>query len=164
MSIYVIFGAAVKADGTASGSLYRRTIGALAFAKHNNDNHPLFIVSGAIGTYPPSEAIVMESLLIANGVAKSQIIKDEASTDTLETVQNCTKIIQSLHGVASMYVCTSPYHSWRCQLLFRIYRQPFQRANMPGDLAKLGLLKWTLYCIKEVVAIPWDVFLAFKNN
>ena len=158
MDVYVIFGAAVRPDGSPSGTLQRRTEGAWAFAKQHGSK-PLFILSGALGDYPPSEAEAMRCLLTEKGVPEESIIKDEASTDTLESALNCSEIIRSLDRFDNLYVCTSPYHSWRCQLLFRLNKLPFLRAKMPGDLESIGLQKWLFYCFRESIAIPWDALL-----
>lgn len=157
-NVYVVFGAAVKPDGSPSGTLQRRTLGAWEFSRQQVEP-ALFIVSGGLGKYPPAEAYVMERILLDKGVDAASIIKDLDAGDTLDTVKNTAAIIRDLPGYASLYVCTSPYHSWRCQLLLRMYKLPFQRATMPGDRAELGLAKWLYYCLKEMAAIAWDALL-----
>ncbi|WP_026376805.1 YdcF family protein [Aestuariibacter salexigens] len=157
-NVYVIFGAAVRENGSPSGTLERRTTGAWQFAASQPGVH-IFVLSGAVGKYPPSEAQVMQNILMQLGAMPDQLIKDEKSTDTLDTIINTQNLMHTLPAIDNVFVCTSPYHSWRCRLLFQLRGIPAKRARMPGDLKFLGLRKWLFYCFKECVATPWDALL-----
>ena len=94
MSIIVIFGAAVRADGTPSGTLKRRTLRAAAEAE--KDPRALIICSGGLGRFPPPECEVMADLLEGEGINPDRIIEDPVSVDTLGSVLNCLNIIDGL--------------------------------------------------------------------
>ena len=75
----IVFGAAVRPDGSASPALARR-IGYAAAVAQANPNVDLFL-SGGIGENPPSEAQVMARLL-EGAVSVDRMILDEVSSDT----------------------------------------------------------------------------------
>lgn len=156
-NVYVVFGAAVKPDGSPGSVLERRTVGAWEFSRQQAAP-ALFILSGGVGKHPPAEAEAMERILLDRGVDAAAIIKDTQAGNTLDTVRNAAAIIHSLPKYSTLYVCTSPYHSWRCQLLLNMHKLDALRATMPGDMADLGLGKWLYYCLRELAAIGWDVF------
>src|SRR5271166_5453745 len=64
-AIIIIFGAAVRPDGTPSPTLCHRVAAAARFGARFA--HPLFIPTGAKGRYGDAEATVMARHLIAAG-------------------------------------------------------------------------------------------------
>ena len=62
----IIYGAAVKAGGAPSGSLLRRVQGAWEISQRLA-TPCYFIVTGGVGKYAPSEAHVMQKLLLNLG-------------------------------------------------------------------------------------------------
>jgi vancomycin permeability regulator SanA len=159
---YVIFGAAVKENGEPSGTLARRTLGAWALS--NAQENAYFLATGGKGRYGDSEASVIAKLLLAKGVQQENIILDEDASDTLESILNCSKILKQCASSSSIYICSSPYHNWRCQILFWLSGIKAVRGNMPSDRPALGTRKWLFYYCRELVAIPWDVFLLGLNK
>jgi len=155
-SCYIIFGAAVKENGEPSGTLLRRTLGALAFSQMQENTY--FIATGGKGKYGKSEASVIAKLLVQNGVSPERIILDEMAIDTLESVVNCCVILKE-NDFAYVYVCSSPYHNWRCQILFCMSGIKTIQGKMPSDRPALGFFKWLFYYFRELVATPWDMFL-----
>lgn len=161
-SVIVVFGSKVLADGTASGSLKRRVFSALEYSNRHQLNAD-FLVSGALGDHPPSEAEVMRDLLTEAGVAKEKIIMDEAATDTFDTILN-SKHILSVMNFQSVYVCSDDYHVPRCWLLMRMLYGPCQGIYAHGSLRTNGIIKWSYYCLREAAAIVWDFLLAIKRK
>ncbi len=155
--ILVIFGAAVRADGSPSGSLQRRVEGAVAAAR--GLDAPLIIPSGGIGRYPPAEAIVMRDLLLAAGVDEAQIMLEPLARDTLETVRFVDALLRDRDDVGRLLVCTSRYHQPRCAMLFRLLGYTVVAPAMPADRPALGFAKWARYVMKEAIATPYDVAL-----
>ncbi|OEK06485.1 YdcF family protein [Roseivirga misakiensis] len=156
MSTYVIFGAAVRKGGAPSGSLQRRIDAAINMAE--NDDTPFFIPSGAVGKFPPSEAQVIKDELVKSGYSPNQILLDEDSIDTLESVIRCTKIINE-ENLRDVVVCTDRYHQPRCICLFKLSGVKARKARIAPSLLKLGFLKWAKYCLKEFLAVLYDSFL-----
>lgn len=159
----VVFGAAVRPDGSPSGTLRRRVDGAFR-ASHDYEN-VTFVVTGGLGEYAPSEAKVMAELLVAKGVPVARILQDDLSGDTLESIYRTRAIIKNdKERDSHVVVCTSPYHAWRCQVLYRLVDIQAKRAKMPSDRPALGVLKWLYYYARECIALPWDVFLLLRER
>jgi len=152
---YVIFGAAVKPDGQPSGTLRRRVEGAWRLASHSQPGK--FIVTGGEGRHGPAEAQVMRQLLLELGAEDGQILVEDQAQDTLQSVLHCRDILkQQTDASREVIVCSSPYHNYRCQLLFRLAGVPCCRGTMPSDRPSLGVAKWLFYYFRECAAIPWD--------
>ena len=152
---FVIFGAAVRPDGTPSGTLQRRVEGAWQLGR--NIQNAKFLATGGQGEYGPPEAKVMKDLLLNLGANEQQILMEDQSFTTMESAFHCAAIIkQASEPHPHVTVCSSPYHNFRCQLLFRLFNIEAQRGNMPSDRPALGTFKWLYYYFREAAAIPWD--------
>jgi uncharacterized SAM-binding protein YcdF (DUF218 family) len=154
---FVIFGAAVRADGKPSGSLARRVEGALALAK---DVRPrVFLATGGVGRYGPAEAEVIRDLLLAAGVQEKEVLIENRATDTLQSVLFCHTILRGRSDVDLLVPCSSNYHNFRCALLFRMLGYRIRIGRMPAELSRLGPWKWSRYVAKEILATPYDAAL-----
>jgi uncharacterized SAM-binding protein YcdF (DUF218 family) len=153
----IIFGAAVRADGSPSGSLRRRVEGALASAPAFADAR--FIVTGGVGRKGPAEAVVMRDLLMQGGISSEHILLEKQAKDTLESIELCGKILAGLDDVERVMPCTSRYHIPRCAVLLRLLGYRVAIPRMPADRPHLGLRKWLTYVLKEFLALPYDVML-----
>jgi vancomycin permeability regulator SanA len=156
MDIFVIMGAAVRQDGTPSGAMRRRIVGALTLGKGSPD--PFYLVTGGVGRWGPSEAEVMKAELLAAGVPENQIATEDASNDTLSSIVNCTLIIRE-QGADSVSVCSDRYHIVRCRWLFCLLGIATRPVNMPSGRSANGLLRWIFYYVRECIAMPVDTFL-----
>src|SRR5689334_22604879 len=109
----VIFGAAVRPDGTPSPTLARR----VGYAIHMADEHPesLVLCSGAAGRTGPSEASVMAQLLGQAGVDPCRVHLDEESTDTFQSVVATAEFIRR-QCLQRCVVCSDRYHLGRIRL------------------------------------------------
>jgi hypothetical protein len=147
MAVYlIIFGAAVRADGSASGSLQRRVEGALANAEAIADAK--FIPTGGLGRYAPPEAVVME----------------DKAHDTLESIRYSHAILAACDDVDAVIPCTSPYHIPRCALLLRMLGYKVRIPEMPADRPHLALRKWIVFVLKEFLALPYDALLLLLKH
>ncbi|MCG8588396.1 MAG: YdcF family protein [Proteobacteria bacterium] len=155
---YVVFGAALLADGTPSGTLRRRLEAALE--RGRRDPNALYLVTGGEGERPPSEAEAMRRVLVRAGVADDRVRLDDQSLDTLESVQRCSALLAEESGVGRVFVCSSGFHVPRCRALFRVYGLSTQAVPARGDRRALGTRAWAWYCVREVVATGVDVALA----
>lgn len=158
MRIYlVIFGAAVRPDGTPSGTLQRRVAGALAIGKQLD--FISYMPTGGAGPNGHVEAEVMREMLIAGGALPEEIIVEPLARDTLESIRLCDALLRAQGDVAAVVPCTSPYHLPRCALLLRLRGWPVQVMKMPGDAGILQWHKLIWYYLKEFIALPYDAFL-----
>jgi uncharacterized SAM-binding protein YcdF (DUF218 family) len=152
---FVVFGAAVKPDGQPSGTLQRRVEGAWRLGK--DVAHGKFIVTGGVGRHGPAESEVMKRLLLELGAQEEQILVEDQAEDTMQSVLHCRDILnQQADASREVIVCSSRYHNYRCQMLFRLAGVPCRRGEMPSDRPTLGTAKWLYYYFREAAAIPWD--------
>ena len=160
----VVLGAAVWPGGMPSNAMRRRVQAAICSGRGNAD--ALYLVSGGVGKNPPSEAQVMLQLLLAEGIAQQQVLLDEQSGDTLESVRNCARIIQGLPDVSRVIICTDRYHILRTRWLFFLAGIRTAAGRIPSGWRQTGLRKWIYYCLREVPAIVQDTFLilAFRES
>lgn len=161
-SVLVIFGAAVWKDGRASNAMRRRVEGALHSAA--GVPNPLFLVSGGVGKYPPSEAQVMSTLLQEAGIPKASILLEEASLDTLQSVRNCARILKSLPEIGQVVVCSDVYHIPRCRWLFKLYGIATHSGDVVSGRLQNKILRWWYYYLRELGALPWDTLVALVSR
>lgn len=163
MSVYlIIFGAAVRPDGSPSGSLTRRVDGAIAFAR--TISRPMFIATGGVGRYGPAEAVVIRDLLLQSGVRADDILLEIHARDTLESIEFCGAILAGCDDVEFVVPCTSRYHIPRCALLIRLLGYRVKIPIMPPDRRYIGVMKWVTYVLKELIALPYDACLLLMRR
>jgi len=154
---FVIFGSAVRADGTPSGSLARRVEGALVLARTTPQR--MFVGTGGVGRHGPAEAHVIRDLLVAAGIEPNDILIEDQALDTLQSVLLCDAILRPRKDVGLIVPCSSSYHNLRCALLFRMLGYRVRIGRVPSDLPHLGPTKWGAYVFKELFALPYDAVL-----
>jgi uncharacterized SAM-binding protein YcdF (DUF218 family) len=148
--LVVLFGAAVRADGSASPTLARR-IGYAAAAMEREAGALLFC-SGGVGRHPPSEAAVMAAMLTGT-VPRDRIILDEVSADTLQTVRAASAFARA-RGITRVLTCTDGYHQPRVRMLFRLFGLRTRAVPMPRRGARRQMWRMRM---REVAAIPYDL-------
>lgn len=154
-SCLIIFGAAVRADGSASGTLRRRCELALRTGRTLRD--PLYMPTGGAGRHGPPEAQVMRDLLLAGGVADARILVEDRAGDTLQSVRYCTRLLNEHGGSPALLVCSSSYHQPRCVMLLRLAGFSCEGAPALSDRPFIGWAMWLRYSLKECIATPWDM-------
>lgn len=149
LTLAVVFGAAVRPDGSPSPTLARRT-GYAAAAAEADASVDLFL-SGGVGRYPPSEAAVMAQLL-SGSVAAERLILDEVSEDTLQSVRAAAAHARK-HGYRAILSCTDAYHQPRVRMLFWMLGFRAQPVRLPARGPREMRLKMWL---RECAAVPYD--------
>ena len=149
-TLVVVFGAAVRPDGSASPTLARRTGYAAAVAEAN-PRADLFL-SGGVGRFGAAEAVVMAELL-AGTVSRDRLVLDTHSLDTLQTVYAAAAFAKA-HNYARVLTCTDAYHQPRVGMLFRL----FGVRSRPVQLVARGRkrLRAKMW-LREGAAIPYDL-------
>jgi vancomycin permeability regulator SanA len=161
-SVFVIMGAAVWSGGRASIAMRRRVEVAIANARGLCNT--LFLPTGGVGKYTPSEARVMAGLLRQAGIAEESILLDEASHDTLSSVRNCARILHTLPGIGNVVICSDAYHLPRCRWLFYLYGIPTRAGQVASGYFRRRPLCWTYYCLREIAALPLDTVLVLMSR
>lgn len=117
VTLIVVFGAAVRADGRPSGALRGR----ITLARRLVLKEPGAIVfcSGAVGHEGPSEASVIADGL-RDVVADERLVLDEASRDTLQSALAAARYARA-HGITRCIACTDNWHQPRARMLLRMF-------------------------------------------
>jgi uncharacterized SAM-binding protein YcdF (DUF218 family) len=153
MLAIVIFGAAVREDGSASPALVRRVRYALAAASEFPDS-PIFC-SGARGRCGPSEASVMRALLLRRRIDPRRIVLDDVSHDTLTSVVAASRFIRERH-LSGAVVCTHRFHYPRVRMLFAALGQRARHGPWPDLRDETPLSYWVRMYLREAAAIVYD--------
>jgi uncharacterized SAM-binding protein YcdF (DUF218 family) len=154
----VIFGAAVRQGGRPSTTLVLRTEAAAAFAARFDE--PLFVPTGGVGRFAPSEASVMAALLESRGVPASRILLEETGTDTLSSARAVVALLRGRGVAAPVFVASSLYHLPRCLLLLRVLGVRSHAAVPPVVPAGTWWWRRCYWWLREMPAIPYDAGLA----
>lgn len=159
MPLYiVIFGAAVRPDGSPSGTLARRVKAAWDCGRSYADTR--YLVSGGIRADGVAEWQVMRKQLLQLGVPAACIATETEGVDTLHQVRNCIRIL-SAHSVGEdeLWIATSRYHKARCWALFAAHGIQTHVVPAPPDRYDVPLRKLLWFWFREFFALPYDVFM-----
>jgi uncharacterized SAM-binding protein YcdF (DUF218 family) len=156
----IIFGAAVRPDGSASPTLQRRVEAAARLGARLEA--PIFIPTGAKGRHGEAESTVMAALLGEFGVPRERITEEPTGTDTLSSAIACRRL---LHGhVGPVFAATSRFHLPRCLLVLRLLGLPARPVPIGGSARGAGLLQRWYWRLREMPAIPYDAGLAIWHR
>jgi uncharacterized SAM-binding protein YcdF (DUF218 family) len=153
----VIFGAAVRPDGSPSNTLRRRVEAAAAFGLRQQD--ALFVPTGAVGTYGPAEAEVMARLLADFGISRERILLEPTGRDTLGSVRAVTRLLRAHGHTGPVYAATSAYHLPRCVLLLRLIGLHARACPPPAVPAARSIRQRWYWRLREVPALPFDTLM-----
>jgi uncharacterized SAM-binding protein YcdF (DUF218 family) len=156
-AIIVIFGAAVRPDGTPSPTLRHRVAAAARFGARFA--WPLFIPTGAKGLHGDAEAAVMARELMQAGFPAATIRTEESGTDTLSSARAVARMIRAIEPAARVHACTSAYHLPRCLVLLRLAGIRARACPPPAvPAATRRSLRW-FWRLRETPALPYDAML-----
>jgi len=150
--VVVIFGAAVRPDGSASGVMRARVATALATGQRLAD--PIYMPTGGQGRFGPAEARVMADLLAEAGVGRGSIILEETAVNTLRSALACARLLGPERR--RVYVATSAYHMARCVVLLRLAGVRARPGQATGMAASRRWSKRWYWRLREIPAIPVD--------
>ena len=153
----VIFGAAVRRGGRPSRILRRRVSAALAAGRKLPD--PLYVPTGGVGQFHPSEAEAMRRVLRTRGIPDARILPEETATDTLSSVRAVRRILRARRFHGTVHVATSAFHLPRCLILMRAAGYRVRACPPPGAPASRLLWKRWFWRLREVPALPYDLAL-----
>lgn len=156
----IIFGAAVRPDGSASPTLRRRVEAAAAFGARLEA--PVFVPTGAQGRHGAAESAVMAALLVELGVPSARITEEPTGTDTLSSARACRRLLRGHAG--PVFAATSRFHLPRCLLVLRLLGLPARPVPIGGSARGAGLLQRWIWRLREVPAIPYDAGLAIWHR
>ena len=112
------------------------------------------IPSGGLGDHPPTEAAVMKTVLMANGVPAEKIILDEDAKTTMDTAR-FARGWQATHPDYAIVAVTDAYHKPRTALALWASgvdaRVLAVRDTEPRSISSQTLKMWA----REAVALPY---------
>lgn len=111
----VVLGAQVYPDGTPSRVLQDRLDTAIQFYK--DGYAPVLVMSGGIDIDGTSEAEVMRSYAVEQGLNAEDIIIDEYGSNTKQTAQNTVAMLQAA-GMSKVATVSNFYHLSRIKMLY----------------------------------------------
>ena len=111
----VVAGCRVLPGGQPSGCLARRVTKAVDLWRLGLA--PTIAMTGGVGTFPPSEAVVAATVARDLGVPESALILEEHSTSTLENARYLRKLV----NFERILIVTDSYHVRRCEWFFGKY-------------------------------------------
>ena len=152
----VIFGAAVRPDGTPSGAMRDRVGAAVRFGRRILP-HPIYIVTGAKGRFGPPEAELMAELLVQRGVPHDRILLEPTGRNTIRSALAVARMLRGQGG--PVYAATSAYHMPRCVLLLGLAGLDAHRSPPAIGPASSRLLRRWWWRLREVPAVPLDGLL-----
>ena len=153
----IIFGAAVRPDGTPSNAL-RLRVEAAAFAGEAMELLPLYIPTGAVGRHGPAEAEVMAALLRRHGVPPDRIVEERTARDTLSSAVACAGILRTRGHDGPVFAASNAYHLPRCRMLMRLAGFPAGGIAPDGPASRHWRRRW-FWRLREVLAFPYDLVL-----
>jgi len=155
-TVIVIFGAAVRPDGSPSTALWRRVQAAYAFGRLQDN--AIYVPTGAVGRHGPSEASVMARLLREQGVPGQNILLEETGTSTLTSTRAVLRLLRAQdRHLGPVYAATSAYHLVRCIVLMRLAGLSGRACPpCPRPAARNFRKRW-YWRLREVVALPVDI-------
>jgi uncharacterized SAM-binding protein YcdF (DUF218 family) len=151
----IIFGAAVRPDGSPSPALLRRVEAAASFGA--GLPAPLYVPTGGQGRHGPPESAVMAALLRERGVPPDRILEESTGTDTLSSVLACAALLRERGHAGPVFAATSGFHLPRCRLLLGLAGLP-ARSVPPPEADPSWPRRW-YWRLREAPALPYDAAL-----
>ena len=161
-AVIVIFGAAVRPGGRPSAMLHRRVEAAAAFGAQYNA--PVFVPTGGLGRHGPSEASVMQALLVECGMVAERILLEETGTDTLSSARAVARLLRADGPAAPVFAASSAFHLPRCVLLLRLFGLAARPAGPPYVAAGSRWMTRAWWWLREAAALPYDLMLALVER
>ena len=152
----IVFGAAVRPDGSPSGTLRRRIRAAVSAG---NARPLCYLVTGGLVRHPPAEAAVMRRLLLEMGVTEDRILIEDRARNTRQSAGLCAAILRRQGDVGEVMLCSSRYHLPRCRMLLRLNGVRCGRGAASDDAAAVGRSRYVYSWLREVAAMPMDALL-----
>ncbi|MGO3517917.1 MAG: YdcF family protein [Acetobacter cibinongensis] len=156
----LVFGAALRPDGTPSPSLRNRVSAAVSFGQ--NVAQPLYLVTGGVPKNGQTEASVMADLLLQAGVESKNILLEPTASDTAASIKACSVVLRQIgHDKSSpIHFCTSTYHIPRCALLLRLAGWVPEKIPYPFSIfPSRNIFRNVLIVGHEAIASLWDGLL-----
>lgn len=158
----VIFGAALKEDGTPQRALIDRIKAAVVYG--NLCTSPLYIVTGGNPIQGITEAEMMKQLLLRNAVYEDQIICEDQACNTIQSVILCSALLKKLGFLPKklqIVVVSNSYHLPRCRWLLWLSGWRTLAVAASGKASR-NFYKCWCWRLREIPAIIWNSFCILR--
>jgi len=147
----VVLGCKVGRDGRAMPALARRAREGARLWREGRA--PLLVLTGGVGTHPPSEAQASRAIAVAMGVPEDAIVLEERSTSTDENA----RFAREMFPGERVLVVTDGFHAVRAR---RVFRRSFRDV----DVAPVTAGPWVRGkgALREVPGIVIDAIVAAR--
>ena len=159
--VIVVMGAAVWKYRRPSPALRRRLLHGVDLMKQGRAD--VLLVTGGMGEHPPTEAQLMKSLAVEEGVPAEKIVIEERGTTTFTSVVECVRILRSNNWTAPLVV-SDGYHLFRTRFVFRCFGVKTTRSAAKGWKHVNRKRTWLYYYVREAVAVSWYMVLVLKTK
>lgn len=112
----IVLGAALAGPGVPGPALIRRLKHGIALFRRCGAKH--LVLSGGVVQATPAEAVVMQALARADGIADACIIVEDQSRNTFENGVYCGRLMRE-NGWLRVVIVTDGFHLPRALLVFR---------------------------------------------
>jgi uncharacterized SAM-binding protein YcdF (DUF218 family) len=113
--VIIVLGAAVWPHGPSPALQARLTHAVFLYREGYAEN---IILSGGLGTHPPTEAEAMQAVMLGMGVPGDALYLEKRSVNTLENLTFSREIMQS-NGWQKAIIVSDPFHIKRALLVAR---------------------------------------------
>lgn len=115
---------------------------------------PKLIVSGGLGEFPPTEALVMQELLMNKDVPQEDILLEERATNTHENIKYSLEIMGE-KGFESAIIVTDVFHLKRAMAIARKQGMSVSGIGVKETVLYTNQSLFLKYSFREVLAILW---------
>lgn len=158
----VVFGAALKADGSPQRVLVERIKAAVAYGSRCSS--PLYLVTGGNPKQGITEAEIMKRLLLQNAVHENQIICEDQAQNTIQSVVLCNKLLSKLRYLpknTQIAIVSNAYHLPRCRWLLWLLGWRTLAVATSGKASRNFYKCWH-WRLREIPAIIWNSFCILR--
>jgi uncharacterized SAM-binding protein YcdF (DUF218 family) len=120
----IVLGAGLLHGDTVSRLLADRLDKAVRVYENSSTSCHIIVSGGKGPDEKISEAAAMKNYLLEKGLKESDILMEDQSSDTMENLVNCQKIIKKRKGSQHTAVVTSGYHTLRAMIYSKILKFP----------------------------------------
>lgn len=149
--VIIVLGAGVWPNGP-SPALLARTNHAAEIYKQGFAKQ--IILSGGLGQYPPTEAEVMQDILLAQGIAEEVMYLETEAVNTEENLA-FSKVIMEEQGWTSAIIVTDVFHLKRALLIAKKHGLTASGAPVKETVLYTNAALKFKYTLREVAAITY---------
>jgi len=154
--VIIILGAGTRVDGTPNRAQLRRVRHAATLYKRNLAPF-LLCTGGYTNEHIKSEAQSCVEILHAEGVPDRAILREDASTNTIENVTESRKVMDA-NNLKTAIVVSDNFHLFRSEWLSREYSMSVSLSPAQATQGQLSFVNATLATYREVGSLILNAY------